>query len=108
MAVYWAFEIIPLPVTALLPLVLFPSLGVQAACELFKTSLHKSSLNFLKTLWTYKSDYIFVDTVSENYMKESAMIFLGGVMIALGIEFCGLHNRIALRVMSIVGSSPIQ
>lgn len=36
------------------------------------------------------------------------MIFLGGVMIALGIEFCGLHNRIALRVMSIVGSSPIQ
>ncbi len=52
--------------------------------------------------------FLKIDTVSENYAKESNMIFLGGVIVALGIEYCGLHNRIALRVMNIVGSSPVQ
>lgn len=77
MAVFWAFEIIPLAVTALLPLVMFPAMGIQ-------------------------SSYV----VSQNYSKESTMIFLAGVWVALGVEYCNLHHRVALKAMNIVGSSP--
>jgi di/tricarboxylate transporter len=46
------------------------------------------------------------DKVSQNYTKESNMIFLTGVIVALALEYCNLHRRIALKVMLIIGSSP--
>lgn len=36
------------------------------------------------------------------------MMFVGGLIIALAVEFCNLHRRIALKVMTTVGCSPIR
>ncbi|ODM90138.1 Solute carrier family 13 member 5, partial [Orchesella cincta] len=77
MAVYWALEIIPLPITSLFPLVLFPLFGIDDAAN-----------------------------VSKSYMKESNTIFLGGAIVALAIEYCNLHRRVGLKLITILGVSP--
>ena len=77
MAVWWISECVPIPVTALLPLVLFPLLGIQ---DLPATAAH------------YGRDIIF--------------LFIGGFLLALGVERSGLHNRFALWTVSRIGASP--
>ena len=44
--------------------------------------------------------------VSVNYLKATNFMFLGGLILALAIEFSGLHNRLALKIMLMVGTSP--
>ena len=77
MATYWVTEVLPLPVTALLPVVLLP---------LFKI--------------------MTTDDVCIKYLKESNMMFMGSMMVAIAVEHCGLHQRIALRFLLLVGTSP--
>jgi sodium-dependent dicarboxylate transporter 2/3/5 len=77
MAVWWITEALPIPVTSLLPLVLFPLFGVLPMAE---------------TAATYADQLVF--------------LFLGGFIIALGVERSGLHRRIALRVILIMGEGP--
>ncbi|MFN2238001.1 MAG: DASS family sodium-coupled anion symporter [Thermoanaerobaculia bacterium] len=79
MAVWWISEPIPIAATALLPLVLFPLLGILA---------------MPRTAAPYANPVIF--------------LFLGGFLIAAGVERSGLHRRIALRIVRAVGSSPRQ
>ena len=77
MAVWWISEAVPIPVTSLLPLVLFPLLGI--------TDLPKAA---------------------GFYGKDVTFLFIGGFLLALGIERSGLHKRIALHIVHRVGASP--
>jgi len=76
MIVWWFFEVIPIYVTALLPLILLPLLTNQ---------------NFQEVAAPYSSPSIF--------------LFLGGFMLAIAIEISGLHKRFAYLMISKFGRS---
>lgn len=75
MALLWITEAIPIPATALLPIVLFPVLGVMP-----------------------------IESVTPNYAHHLVFLFLGGFWIAAAVERSQLHRRIALQVLRLVGS----
>lgn len=77
MAVYWSTEAIPLAITSMIPIVLFPLMGI------------------LDTATTCKF-----------YMSEATMMFIGGLTIALALEQSELHTRVALIIISRIGCSP--
>jgi solute carrier family 13 (sodium-dependent dicarboxylate transporter), member 2/3/5 len=77
MAIWWLTEAIPIPATALLPVVLFPTLGVLSAAE-----------------------------AAAPYAQDLIFLFMGGFLIAAAMERWGLHRRIALNVMTRTGTSP--
>lgn len=67
-------EAIPLAVTSLLPIVLLPPFGIMSTGQ-----------------------------VCAAYMKEAIMMFIGGMLLAIIIEYCNLHKRIALRILITTG-----
>ena len=75
MATLWITEAVPIPVTALLPLVLLPILGIQ---------------NPTASAAPYANPVIF--------------LFMGGFMIAIALERCGLHRRLALGIVARSGA----
>jgi solute carrier family 13 (sodium-dependent dicarboxylate transporter), member 2/3/5 len=77
MAIWWVTEAIPIPATALVPLVLFPVIGVRA-----------------------------IGDVAPAYANPVIFLFMGGFVLALAMERCDLHRRIALRVVRFVGTRP--
>jgi len=77
MAVWWISEAIPIPATALLPIVLFPLLGVMTAAD-----------------------------VTRPYAHHLIFLFLGGFLIALSMERWQLHRRLALHIVQRVGTGP--
>jgi solute carrier family 13 (sodium-dependent dicarboxylate transporter), member 2/3/5 len=77
MAVWWVSEALPIPATALVPLVAFPVLGV---------------LPIGRTAAPYANPLIF--------------LFLGGFVLALCMQRWQLHRRVALTVVRIVGTRP--
>ncbi|HUH13043.1 MAG TPA: DASS family sodium-coupled anion symporter, partial [Longimicrobiales bacterium] len=77
MAVWWMTEAIPISATALLPLVMFPLLGVLS-----------------------------MSATAAPYANELIFLFMGGFFIAFAMEKWGLHLRIALGIVATVGTSP--
>ena len=77
MAVWWMTEAVPLPVTALFPLVLFPLTGVLTP-----------------------------DEAATPYANKFVFLFLGGFMIARAVERWELHRRIALMTVLAAGTQP--
>jgi sodium-dependent dicarboxylate transporter 2/3/5 len=77
MAVWWLTETLPMAVTALVPLVLFPLLSVMDAGQ-----------------------------TSRFYADPTIFLFIGGFMIAMAMQKWGLHKRLALYVISNVGARP--
>lgn len=77
MAIWWVTEVIPIAITALLPIVLFPLFGVMDGKE-----------------------------ISNAYINHVIFLFIGGFIVALAMQKWDLHKRIALKILSITGSSP--
>jgi len=77
MATWWVTEAIPIPATALVPVVLFPLTGLMAG-----------------------------SAVAREYMSSLIFLFLGGFLIAIAVERWKLHRRIALHILAVIGGRP--
>ena len=78
-ATWWVTEALPLPATSLLPIALFPLLGV-----------------------------VPIEDATAPYANDLIFLFMGGFMLALGMQRWGLHRRIALITVRAVGTSPVR
>ncbi len=76
-ACWWITEALPIPVTSLMPLVLLPALGILPG-----------------------------KVVASQYAGDPIFLFLGGFLLAIAIEQCGLHRRVAVLVIRIMGTGP--
>ena len=74
-AIWWITEAVPIAATALLPIVLFPLSG---------------GMELSTTTAAFGHKYVF--------------LYLGGFLIAIGIEKWNLHKRIALHIIAFIGS----
>jgi len=77
MGAWWMTEALPLGVTALLPLALYPFLGIMTTKE-----------------------------VSPRYADHLVFLFMGGFLVALAMQEWNLHKRIALHTIALMGAGP--
>lgn len=75
-ATWWITEAIPIPATSLLPIILFPITGALDS-----------------------------KTTTSSYGDDTIFLFMGGFIIALAMERWHLHKRIALTIISLIGTS---
>lgn len=78
MGLWWMTEAIPIPATALLPLVIFPLLNPEVG----------------------------IDDVGASYGNNVIFLFMGGFLLALGMQRWNLHRRIALLTLRLMGTKP--
>ncbi|KAL3211574.1 hypothetical protein MRX96_036338 [Rhipicephalus microplus] len=76
MAIYWVTEVIPLAITSLMPLVLFPLLGILSS-----------------------------QRVASFYLNDIGIILVCAMMVGVAVETSNLHKRIALKSILAVGTS---
>lgn len=75
-AIWWMTEAIPIPVTSLLPIILFPL-----------------------------TNGLDIDETTSSYGDDTIFLFMGGFMIALAMEKWNLHKRIALNIIDAIGTN---
>ena len=75
MGIWWATEAVPIAITALIPLVFFPLLGVSS-----------------------------IESTAAPYANKNVFLFLGGFFLSIAIQKCNLHKRIALTVLKFTGT----
>ena len=75
MGIWWATEAVPIAITALIPLVFFPLLGVSS-----------------------------IEATAAPYANKNVFLFLGGFFLSIAIQKCNLHKRIALTVLRFTGT----
>ena len=78
MALWWLTEAVDISVTALLPIALFPILGIAS-----------------------------IKAATAPYANEYIFLFMGGFLIALSMQRWGLDRRIALITLKLVGNKPV-
>ncbi len=76
MGIWWATEALPVPVTSLLPIALFPIFGIGD-----------------------------IKTITAPYANSVIYLFLGGFLVALAVQRSGLHKRIALAIIVLFGGT---
>ncbi len=76
MGFFWLAEIIPLGITSLMPIFLFPILQIDTTAK-----------------------------VTTNYINSTIFLFLGGFFLSISMEKWNLHRRIALSILNIIGTS---
>lgn len=79
MALWWITEAVPIPVTSLLPLILFPLIGAGT-----------------------------MEEVASPYANSVIFLVMGGVILGLATEKSNLHLRVALLTIKVVGTKPAQ
>ena len=77
MAAWWVTEALPIAATALLPLVLFPPLGIAT-----------------------------LNAAASPYANPIIYLFLGGFLLAAALQRVQLHQRLALEIITLVGTRP--
>ncbi len=77
MAVWWMTEALPIAATSLVPLVAFPLLGVAS-----------------------------ITTAAAPYANPIVFLFMGGFLLAKGMERWHLHRRLALAIIGTIGTEP--
>ncbi len=106
MAIWWITEAIPLSATALLPVVLFPLMGIMRGRELpAGNRVDLQNATFAEGFSARDFDIIFPN-VANQYMDWIILLFMGGFMIAVAVEKWNLHKRIALHILRIIGGQP--
>jgi len=77
MATWWMTEAIPIPATSLLPIALFPFMGIMGT-----------------------------KAAAAPYASHLIFLFMGGFIIALSMQRWNLHRRVAMNIVKVVGFSP--
>lgn len=79
MVIWWISEAVPIPVTSLLPMLMFPLLGITSA-----------------------------EGATSPYAHPLIFMFFGGFCLSIALEKTGLHQQIATRALRHVGGAPAQ
>lgn len=77
MVVWWLGEAVPIPATALLPIPMMPLMDIAT-----------------------------MKPVAANYGHPLIFLFLGGFLLAAAMQRWGLHKRVALKIVGVVGTGP--